>query len=326
MSGTVLVTGGAGFIGSHLTQALLSADKRVIVVDNFNDFYSPSIKRQNIESVLNAVSEKQARNFVLVEEDIRTLRLDQLKAHAGSIDTVVHLAAMAGVRPSLLNPVLYQDVNVVGMQALLELSRVLNVKKFIFASSSSVYGINPNVPWSESDYVLEPISPYAASKVSGELLGSVYHRLYGMDFTALRFFTVYGPRQRPDLAIAKFIDRAFKNEAIDVYGDGASALDYTFIDDIVSGVTAAVEKDLHGYQVINIGNSSPVELRDLIKMVENATGVSLRLQRKPHQPGDVPRTFADISKAKRLLGYNPMTSMEEGIRLQVEWFLKGQGD
>ena len=324
MSGTVLVTGGAGFIGSHLTQALLSADKRVIVVDNFNDFYSPSIKRQNIESVLNAVSEKQARNFVLVEEDIRTLRLDQLKAHAGSIDTVVHLAAMAGVRPSLLNPVLYQDVNVVGMQALLELSRVLNVKKFIFASSSSVYGINPNVPWSESDYVLEPISPYAASKVSGELLGSVYHRLYGMD--ALRFFTVYGPRQRPDLAIAKFIDRAFKNEAIDVYGDGASARDYTFIDDIVSGVTAAVEKDLHGYQVINIGNSSPVELRDLIKMVENATGVSLRLQRKPHQPGDVPRTFADISKAKRLLGYNPMTSMEEGIRLQVEWFLKGQGD
>ena len=261
-----------------------------------------------------------------MEEDIRTLRLDQLKAHAGSIDTVVHLAAMAGVRPSLLNPVLYQDVNVVGMQALLELSRVLNVKKFIFASSSSVYGINPNVPWSESDYVLEPISPYAASKVSGELLGSVYHRLYGMDFTALRFFTVYGPRQRPDLAIAKFIDRAFKNEAIDVYGDGASARDYTFIDDIVSGVTAAVEKDLHGYQVINIGNSSPVELRDLIKMVENATGVSLRLQRKPHQPGDVPRTFADISKAKRLLGYNPMTSMEEGIRLQVEWFLKGQGD
>lgn len=325
MSGTVLVTGGAGFIGSHLTRALLSADKRVIVVDNFNDFYSPSIKRQNIKSVLNAVPEKQARNFALVEEDIRTLRLDQLKAHAKSIDTVVHLAAMAGVRPSLLNPIMYQDVNVVGTQALLELSRVLNVKKFIFASSSSVYGINPNVPWSESDYVLEPISPYAASKVSGELLGSVYHRLYGMDFTALRFFTVYGPGQRPDLAIAKFIDRAFKNEAIDVYGDGTSARDYTFIDDIVSGVTAAVEQDLHGYHVINIGNSSPVELRDLIKMVENATGVSLRLQTKPHQPGDVPRTFADISKAKRLLGYNPMTLMEEGIQLQVEWFLKGQG-
>lgn len=324
MSGTVLVTGGAGFIGSHLTQALLSSDKRVIVVDNFNDFYSPSIKRQNIKAVLNAVSEKQAENFVLLEEDIRTLRLDQLKEHE-SIDTVVHLAAMAGVRPSLMNPVLYQDVNVVGTQALLELSRVLKVKKFIFASSSSVYGVNPNVPWSESEDVLEPISPYAASKVSGELQGRVYHHLYGMDFIALRFFTVYGPRQRPDLAIAKFIERAFKREAIDMYGDGTSARDYTFVDDIVNGVLAAVEKELHGYQVINIGNSFPVELRALVKMVEEATGVSLHIQRKPQQPGDVPRTFADISKARQLLGYNPMTSMEEGIRLQVEWFLKGQG-
>ena len=322
MSGTVLVTGGAGFIGSHLTQALLSSDKRVIVVDNFNDFYSPSIKRQNIKAVLNAVSEKQAENFVLLEEDIRTLRLDQLKEHE-SIDTVVHLAAMAGVRPSLINPVLYQDVNVVGTQALLELSRVLKVKKFIFASSSSVYGVNPNVPWSESEDVLEPISPYAASKVSGELQGRVYHHLYGMDFIALRFFTVYGPRQRPDLAIAKFIERAFKREAIDMYGDGTSARDYTFVDDIVNGVLAAVEKELHGYQVINIGNSFPVELRALVKMVEEATGVSLHIQRKPQQPGDVPRTFADISKARQLLGYNPMTSMEEGIRLQVEWFLKG---
>ena len=324
MSGTVLVTGGAGFIGSHLTQALLSSDKRVIVVDNFNDFYSPSIKRQNIKAVLNAVSEKQAENFVLLEEDIRTLRLDQLKEHE-SIDTVVHLAAMAGVRPSLINPVLYQDVNVVGTQALLELSRVLKVKKFIFASSSSVYGVNPNVPWSESEDVLEPISPYAASKVSGELQGRVYHHLYGMDFIALRFFTVYGPRQRPDLAIAKFIERAFKREAIDMYGDGTSARDYTFVDDIVNGVLAAVEKELHGYQVINIGNSFPVELRALVKMVEEATGVSLHIQRKPQQPGDVPRTFADISKARQLLGYNPMTSMEEGIRLQAEWFLKGQG-
>ena len=323
MSGTVLVTGGAGFIGSHLTQALLSSDKRVIVVDNFNDFYSPSIKRQNIKAVLNAVSEKQAENLVLLEEDIRTLRLDQLKEHE-SIDTVVHLAAMAGVRPSLINPVLYQDVNVVGTQALLELSRVLKVKKFIFASSSSVYGVNPNVPWSESEDVLEPISPYAASKVSGELQGRVYHHLYGMDFIALRFFTVYGPRQRPDLAIAKFIERAFKREAIDMYGDGTSARDYTFVDDIVNGVLAAVEKELHGYQVINIGNSFPVELRALVKMVEEATGVSLHIQRKPQQPGDVPRTFADISKARQLLGYNPMTSMEEGIRLQVEWFLKGQ--
>lgn len=324
MSGTVLVTGGAGFIGSHLTQALLSSDKRVIVVDNFNDFYSPSIKRQNIKAVLNAVSEKQAENFVLLEEDIRTLRLDQLKEHE-SIDTVVHLAAMAGVRPSLINPVLYQDVNVVGTQALLELSRVLKVKKFIFASSSSVYGVNPNVPWSESEDVLEPISPYAASKVSGELQGRVYHHLYGMDFIALRFFTVYGPKQRPDLAIAKFIERAFKREAIDMYGDGTSARDYTFVDDIVNGVLAAVEKKLQGYQVINIGNSFPVELRALVKMVEEATGVSLHIQRKPQQPGDVPRTFADISKARQLLGYNPMTSMEEGIRLQVEWFLKGQG-
>ena len=324
MSGTVLVTGGAGFIGSHLTQALLSSDKRVIVVDNFNDFYSPSIKRQNIKAVLNAVSEKQAENLVLLEEDIRTLRLDQLKEHE-SIDTVVHLAAMAGVRPSLMNPVLYQDVNVVGTQALLELSRVLKVKKFIFASSSSVYGVNPNVPWSESEDVLEPISPYAASKVSGELQGRVYHHLYGMDFIALRFFTVYGPKQRPDLAIAKFIERAFKREAIDMYGDGTSARDYTFVDDIVNGVLAAVEKELHGYQVINIGNSFPVELRALVKMVEEATGVSLHIQRKPQQPGDVPRTFADISKARQLLGYNPMTSMEEGIRLQVEWFLKGQG-
>ena len=324
MSGTVLVTGGAGFIGSHLTQALLSSDKRVIVVDNFNDFYSPSIKRQNIKAVLNAVSEKQAENLVLLEEDIRTLRLDQLKEHE-SIDTVVHLAAMAGVRPSLINPVLYQDVNVVGTQALLELSRVLKVKKFIFASSSSVYGVNPNVPWSESEDVSEPISPYAASKVSGELQGRVYHHLYGMDFIALRFFTVYGPRQRPDLAIAKFIERAFKREAIDMYGDGTSARDYTFVDDIVNGVLAAVEKELHGYQVINIGNSFPVELRALVKMVEEATGVSLHIQRKPQQPGDVPRTFADISKARQLLGYNPMTSMEEGIRLQVEWFLKGQG-
>ena len=318
---TILLTGGAGFIGSHLAEALLSARHKVIVVDSLDDFYAVSLKRRNLASVSENLSDALKNNFIFIERDILSLRAEEIARCADRVDAVVHLAARAGVRPSIAQPTLYQSVNVVGTQAMLEVARELGVRKFVLGSSSSVYGVNPDVPWSESDCVLQPISPYAASKVAAELLCGVYSHLYGMDCTALRFFTVYGPRQRPDLAIAKFIAKAYANEPIDVYGDGSSARDYTFVGDIVSGVAAALEAEHRGCEIVNLGNNVPVKLTDLIRGVETVTDRELKLRMLPAQPGDVPQTFANIRKARSMLGYAPETNLLEGLKLQARWYL-----
>jgi len=307
-----LVTGGAGFIGSHLVDRLLGEGLKVTVVDNFDPFYDPQMKRRNIEHHLGNSS------FELVEADIRDMETMRSEL-SGDYDVVVHLAAKAGVRPSIQDPVGYQDVNVRGTQNMLELARFWGVEQFVFASSSSVYGINPNVPWREDDCVLLPISPYAATKVAGELLGHVYSHLYGIRFIALRFFTVYGPRQRPDLAIHRFARLMLQGKAIPVYGDGSSRRDYTYIDDIIEGVRRAMEYKATPYEIVNLGNNRTVELLELVHALEEALGVRAQIRHMPEQPGDVPQTWADIRKAERLLGYRPKTLFEEGLRRFVEW-------
>ena len=307
----VLVTGGAGFIGSHTVEALLRRGHRVTVVDDFNDFYDPSVKRRNA-----MVFRGQAE---LVEADIRdTARLKDVFAR-GRFETVIHLAARAGVRPSLAQPQLYTEVNVLGTQHLLELARTFGVRKFIFASSSSVYGVNQKLPFSENDPIFKPISPYAATKLAGEGLCHVYHHLYGLDMVCLRFFTVYGPRQRPDLAICKFTRAITDGKPIELFGDGSAQRDYTYIDDILQGIMACVERTL-GFELINLGESQTTPLRDLVALIERAVGRKAVIQTLPLQPGDVPVTFADISKARRLLGYNPQVKIEDGIPRFVEWF------
>jgi UDP-glucuronate 4-epimerase len=307
---TALVTGGAGFIGSHLVQQLLEEGWNVTVVDNFDPFYDPAAKRRNIETVASHP------RFALVEADIREL-------DAGSLgvtpDVIVHLAAKAGVRPSIEDPAGYQDVNVRGTQSLLELARRRNVRQFVFASSSSVYGVNPRVPWREDDHVLLPISPYASTKVSGELLGHVYSHLYGIRFIALRFFTVYGPRQRPDLAIHKFARLMRQRRPIPVFGDGSTRRDYTFIADIVAGLRAAMDYTASGYEVVNLGNSRTVSLLEMIRTLEAVSGTTACIEWLPEQPGDVPQTFADIGKAQRLLGYDPTTPFRAGIERFWDW-------
>ena len=310
-----LITGGAGFIGSHLVDRLLTTGaERITVVDDFNDFYAPEIKRSNIRRHL------QDSRYQLVEGDIRD-RASLAKAFAaGPFDCIVHLAARAGVRPSLSEPQLYTETNVNGTVNLLELARKNNIKQFVFGSSSSVYGINAKVPFSEDDPVRQPISPYAATKGAGELLCHTYSHLYGVRCICLRFFTVYGPRQRPDLAIHKFAKLISEGKPIPVFGDGSTRRDYTFIDDIIAGVMAAIEYDKSDYEVINLGESRTVELRELISLLEKELDTHAVIDRQPPQPGDVPQTFADIGKARRLLGYNPQTQIEEGIRRFVEWF------
>lgn len=315
---TILVTGGAGFIGSHLVQALLTLGMNVIIVDNFNEFYSSQIKKNNVKEVLQSVPERERRNLRVMEQDILDLSADTFPV--SKIDAVVHFAAMAGVRPSIRNPRLYQEVNVVGTQNVLDLTRDLGAENFILISSSSVYGINPNVPWTERDSVLEPISPYAASKVSCEFLCSVYHHLYKISCTALRLFTVYGPRQRPDLAISKFIARAYDGGVVKLFGDGSSARDYTFVTDIVSGILSALKRDDGGYEVINLGNAAPVTLLDLVRTVESVTGRTLNICHVEVQPGDVPQTYADLTKARNLLQYEPKVSLYDGVKFQVEWY------
>ncbi len=249
----------------------------------------------------------------MIEGDIRG------KLPAENFDAIVHLAARAGVRPSLAQPRLYTDVNVAGTQNLLEFARATGVKKFVFASSSSVYGVNQKVPFSEHDPIFRPISPYAATKLAGEALCHVYHHLYGMDMVCLRFFTVYGPRQRPDLAIRKFTAAILAGQPIEVFGDGSTRRDYTHIDDILQGVLAALDRPL-GFEIINLGESRTVELRELIALIEKATGKTARIHRQPLQPGDVPVTFADITKARRLLDYNPRVPIEDGIARFVDWY------
>jgi len=311
----ILVTGGAGFIGSHLIDRLLATDDNVItVVDDFNDFYSPDIKRSNVAAHLSN------DRYTLVEADIRDRRvLDQL-FQKQQFDCIVHLAARAGVRPSLSDPELYTETNINGTLNLLELARTTGVNQFVFGSSSSVYGINAKVPFSEDDPIRQPISPYAATKAAGELLCHTYSHLYGLRCVCLRFFTVYGARQRPDLAIHKFARLMTSGKPIPVFGDGSTRRDYTYIDDIISGVMAAVVYDESNYEVFNLGESETVELRELISILEKTLDCHAVIDQQPPQPGDVPQTFADITKARQLLGYNPQTHIEDGIKKFVDWF------
>ncbi len=311
----ILVTGGAGFIGSHLVERLL-AEKiwRVSVVDDFNDFYAPELKRANVASHLTD------ENYQLFEANISDAEFLRGIFEENEFDVIVHLAARAGVRPSLLQPKLYAETNVNGTLNLLELAKDFNVKQFIFGSSSSVYGNNKKIPFSEDDKIFQPISPYAATKAAGELLCHTYSHLYDIRTVCLRFFTVYGARQRPDLAIRKFSQLIADDKPIQVFGDGTTRRDYTFIDDIIQGVRAAIDYDRSMHEVINLGESQTVELRRLIALLEENLGKKAVIDRQPMQPGDVPQTFADISKAGELLNYNPQTKIDEGIKKFVEWF------
>lgn len=311
----VLVTGGAGFIGSHLVDKLLSEGSwNVTVVDDFNDFYSPDIKRRNVASHL------EDGNYRLVEADIRDeARLAEIFAWS-AFDVIVHLAARAGVRPSLSEPKLYTETNINGTVNLLELAREHGIKQFVFGSSSSVYGINDKVPFAEDDPIFNPISPYAATKAAGELICHTYSHLFGIRCVCLRFFTVYGARQRPDLAIHKFSRLISDGKPIPMFGDGSARRDYTYVDDIIQGVRAAIDYDRSEYEVFNLGESQTTELRELISLLEQSLGKKALIERHPEQPGDVPTTFADISKSQRLLNYQPTTKIEQGIPKFVEWF------
>ena len=311
----ILITGGAGFIGSHLVDHLLAEGGwRITVVDDFNDFYDPAIKHQNLGASLSNP------NFKLVEADIRNQQALEQAFGEAAFDCIVHLAARAGVRPSLKQPRLYVETNINGTLNLLELARIHGVKQFVFGSSSSVYGLNSKVPFSEGDPIFNPISPYAATKGAGELLCHSYAHLYDMRIICLRFFTVYGARQRPDLAIHKFAKLITAGRPIPVFGDGTTRRDYTYIGDIIAGVRAAIDYDQSNYEVINLGESRTVKLRELISLLEKALDRQAEIDQQPLQPGDVPQTFADISKAVKLLGYNPQTQIEEGIEKFVEWF------
>lgn len=306
-----LITGAAGFIGSHLTERLLADGHSITGVDNFDHSYDPQIKRRNIAPSL------ENDNFRLIEADIRDAGAMD-KAVCG-VDAVVHLAAKAGVRPSIAQPLLYADVNVNGTNILLEAARKHSIPRFIFASSSSVYGNNEKVPFAESDNVDFPISPYAASKKAGELLCHTYHHLYGINVTCLRFFTVFGARQRPDLAIHKFTRLIEAGKPIPVFGDGSMMRDHTYIDDVIGGVVAAIER-CSGYRIYNLGESRPVSLSDLIAALEQALGTKAVIDRQPRQPGDVERTYADITLARKELGYDPKTDLAAGLPRFVEWF------
>jgi len=309
-----LVTGAAGFIGSHLVDSLLAEGWEVTAVDNFDPFYAPAIKERNINA------HRTHPRYRLVRADLRAPE-DLDRALVGAFDVIVHLAARAGVRPSIEDPVTYQAVNVAGTQHLLELARRRGVPQFVFASSSSVYGVNPRVPWSEEDHVLQPISPYASTKVSGELLGHVYSHLYGMRFIALRFFTVYGPRQRPDLAIHKFARQIIAGAPIQMFGDGSTRRDYTYVGDIVQGIRAAMAFDRSPFEVFNLGNNQTVSLAEMIAGLETALGGRAVIHRCPEQPGDVPQTWANIEKAGRMLGYNPRVSYADGVAHFAEWLV-----
>ena len=312
---TILVTGGAGFIGSHLCERLLSNRIKVICFDNFDGFYDPNIKIKNVE----AVKKRSPELFELVTGDIRNP--DHLKGvlQKNRIDLVVHLAARAGVRPSISDPLLYQDVNIRGTVVLLESCKAYGIKNFIFASSSSVYGENQRVPFTEEDLHIQPISPYGATKRAGELLCYSYHYLYGMNIACLRFFTAYGPRQRPEMAIHKFTRLIDRGEKVPIYGDGSSRRDYTYIDDVLDGILGVI--DFHkGFEIYNLGESQTTSLKELIRLIEEAFGKKANIETLEPQPGDVSVTYADITKAKRMLKYQPRVKMEEGIKRFVDWY------
>jgi UDP-glucuronate 4-epimerase len=311
-----LVTGGAGFIGSHVCESLLHSGHAVWAFDDLNPFYEPQLKQQNLRAL-----QSLARPFEFVFGDLTDrAALEELFAGV-KFDQVIHLAARAGVRPSLEEPALYQRVNVEGTVNLLETARRRGVKKLTLASSSSVYGVNSKVPFAESDPIFNAISPYAASKLACEALGHVYHHVYGLDIAMLRFFTVYGPRQRPDLAIHKFARLISAGKPIPVFGDGSTARDYTYITDILEGVLACTRQEL-GFEIFNLGESQTVKLHYLVELLEKALGKQAVIDRKPPQPGDVPLTCADVSKARARLGYAPRVNIEQGIPLFVDWFLQ----
>lgn len=313
MSKKVLVTGGAGFIGSHLTRRLLDRGDSVLVLDDFNDFYDPARKRANIRPFLEHPA------YRLVDGDIRDQDLvDHLFAQEG-FDAVVHLAARAGVRPSLSEPVLYEDVNCIGTLRLLEAARRHGPKVFLFGSSSSVYGINQKVPFAESDPVDQPISPYATTKRAGELLCFNYHHLYGLRTSCLRFFTVYGPAQRPEMAIHKFTDLLARGAKIPLFGDGSTRRDYTYVDDIVDGLVATLDL-APGFEILNLGGAETTSLADLVHGLATELAVEPRIEYLPNQPGDVPITYADVSKAASLLGYSPKVPIREGLKRFVAWY------
>jgi len=316
----ILITGGAGFIGSHLVDRLLPEGQwQVTVVDDFNDFYDPSIKRANIERHLTDP------NYRLVEADIRDYDALREAFDSGEFDCIVHLAARAGVRPSLTQPRLYVETNINGTMNLLELARKHGVEQFVFGSSSSVYGTNEKAPFAEDDPIFNPISPYAATKAAGELICHTYSHLHDMRIVCLRFFTVYGARQRPDLAIHKFTKLISSGQPVPVFGDGTTRRDYTYVDDIIAGVRAAIDYHQSKFEIINLGESRTVELRELISMLEKALGQTAQIDKQPMQPGDVPQTLADISKARRLLNYDPQTQIEAGIAKFVEWWRSKNG-
>jgi UDP-glucuronate 4-epimerase len=311
-----LVTGGAGFIGSHVCDRLLRDGHSVWAFDELNPFYDPQFKRANLREI-----QSLAKPFEFFHGDITDAAALEEIFSAVKFDQVIHLAARAGVRPSLEQPALYQRVNVEGTVNVLEAARKSGVKKIIIASSSSVYGVNAKVPFSENDPIFSAISPYAASKLACEALGHVYHHVHKMDVVMLRFFTVYGPRQRPDLAIRKFATLIAAGKPIPVFGDGSTARDYTFVSDTVDGVIAATKKEF-GFEIFNLGESETVTLSRLIELLETALGKKAVIDRKPMQPGDVPVTFADISKARAKLGYAPKIKIEPGIKLFADWFRK----
>jgi len=310
----VLVTGGAGFIGSHLAEKLLAAGHEVAILDDFNDFYDPAIKQANIAGI--------ARDMRVHHVDLCDSAAVRNVLGSENFDAIAHLAARAGVRPSIAQPQLYYHTNVHGTLHLLEAARATGVERFIFASSSSVYGISKTVPFSERQHLTQTISPYAATKIAGEFLCSTFSHLYNIRVVALRYFTVYGPRQRPDLAIHQFTRKIYAGKPIDQFGDGTTRRDYTYIDDIIQGTMAALEYDGALFEIFNLGENQTIQLKDLIAAIENALGKKAKINRLPEQPGDVPRTCADISKAEKLLGYKPTTPLKEGLPRFIDWFLQ----
>lgn len=316
----ILVTGGAGFIGSHLVEALVKRGDEVVILDSFNDFYDPSIKRGNLRAIEKTAGAPMGEGPVsLVEGDIRNVDLMAEVFENGNFDAVVHLAAMAGVRPSLEDPLHYQDVNLRGTMVILEELRKRPETRLVFASSSSVYGGNKDVPFSEAGEVHHPVSPYAATKRAGELLCYTHHHLYGIPTACLRFFTVFGPRQRPEMAIHKFVRMTLNGEPLPFYGDGTTRRDYTYVDDIIDGVVRSIDR-CEGYEIYNLGESRTTSLKELVELIGEATGVEPTLDRQGMQPGDVIVTYADVSKAREKLGYDPHTTVAEGLEKFVAWY------
>ena len=309
----ILVTGGAGFIGSHLTRRLLGRGDRVTILDDFNDFYDPSRKRANVASF------GEGSAVELVEGDIRDRKLVEKVVREGRFDALVHLAARAGVRPSLAEPILYEEVNCIGTLHLLEAARRWGPEIFVFGSSSSVYGINRKVPFAEDDEVNQPISPYATTKRAGELLCFNYHHLYGLKISCLRFFTVYGPAQRPEMAIHKFTNLMANSQPITLFGDGGSSRDYTYVDDIIDGMVAALDL-APGFEILNLGGAETTRLSDLVRWIAEELAVEPNIEYLADQPGDVPTTYADVTKAARLLDYSPKVPIRDGLRRFVEWY------